>query len=121
VLFNREKRPIGGFPTDSTLPPPTDFRRRSAWGLYSYLEARLTRRFYPGFLFDFAEDIDHVAGDTKAYSPYLTIWLSEFQRIRLQYTYIDQPGNPQQPAHENQFFLQWTAILGSHVHGFRDR
>ena len=24
-------------------------------------------------------------------------------------------------THENQFFLQWTAILGSHVHGFRDR
>src|SRR5262249_24867370 len=43
----------------------------------------------------------------------------EFQRLRLQYTYIDQPGNPQQPAHENQLFLQWTAILGSHVHGFR--
>ena len=23
--------------------------------------------------------------------------------------------------HANQFFLQWTVILGSHVHGFRDR
>ena len=63
-----------------------------------------------------AQDIDRAVGDTKAYSPYLTIWLSEFQRIRLQYTYLDAPGN-----HENQFFLQWTAILGSHVHGFRDR
>jgi hypothetical protein len=116
VLFNREKRPVGGFPTDPTAPPPTDFERRNAWGLYSYLEARLTRRFYPGFLFDFAQDIDRAVGDTKAYSPYLTVWLSEFQRLRLQYTYLDQPG-----AHENQFFLQWTAVLGSHVHGFRDR
>jgi hypothetical protein len=116
VLFNREKRPVGGFPTEPTAPPPTDFERRNAWGLYSYLEARLTRRFYPGFLFDFAQDIDRAVGDTKAYSPYLTIWLSEFQRLRLQYTYLDQPG-----AHENQFFLQWTAVLGSHVHGFRDR
>ena len=61
-------------------------------------------------------DIDRVVGDTKAYSPYLTIWLSEFQRIRLQYTYLDAPGN-----HANQFFLQWTALIGSHVHGFRDR
>jgi len=116
VLFNREKRPIGGFPTDPTVPPPTDFRRRDAWGLYSYLEARLTRRFYPGFLFDYAQDIDRALGNTKAYSPYLTIWLSEFQRVRLQYTYLDAPGN-----HENQFFLQWTAVIGSHVHGFRDR
>ncbi len=116
VLLNRERRPIGGFPTEPTAPPPTDFRHRDAWGLYSYLEARLTRRFYPGFLFDFAQDIDGAVGDTKAYSPYLTFWPSEFQRLRLQYTYLDAPGN-----HENQFFLQWTAILGSHVHGFRDR
>jgi hypothetical protein len=116
VLFNREKRPIGGFPTDPTVPPPTDFRHRDAFGLYSYLEARLSRRFYPGFLFDYAQDIDRAVGDTKAYSPYLTFWLSEFHRLRLQYTYLDAPG-----AHENQFFLQWTAILGSHIHGFRDR
>jgi len=76
----------------------------------------LTRRFYPGFLFDFAQDIDRAVGDTKAYSPYLSLWLSEFQRLRLQYTYLDQPG-----AHENQVFLQWTAVIGSHVHGFRER
>jgi hypothetical protein len=25
------------------------------------------------------------------------------------------------PAYANQVFLQWTAILGSHAHGFRDR
>jgi hypothetical protein len=76
----------------------------------------LTRRFYPGFLFDFAQALDPGVGDTKAYSPYLTFWPSEFQRLRLQYTYLDSPG-----AHENQFFLQWTAILGSHAHGFHDR
>ena len=57
-----------------------------------------------------------MGGDTKAYSPYLTVWASEFQRFRLQYTRLDAPeGN------DNQFFLQWTVILGSHVHGFRDR
>ena len=99
-----------------TDPPPLIFKRRNAASAYSYLEARLTRRFYPGFLFDWAQDIDHVGGDTKAYSPYLTVWASEFQRFRLQYTRLDAPeGN------DNQFFLQWTVILGSHVHGFRDR
>jgi hypothetical protein len=121
VLFNRENRPVGGFPTDPTIPPPAVFERNNAWGLYTYLEARLSRRFYPGFLFDYAQALDSGVGDTKAYSPYLTIWLSEFQRIRLQYTYRDQPGIPEVPAHANEFFLQWTAVLGSHVHGFRDR
>ena len=116
VLLNSERRPIGGFSTDPTALSPTDFKRNNAWGLYSYLEARLTRRFYPGFLFDYAQALDSGVGDTKAYSPYLTFWPSEFHRLRLQYTYLDQPG-----AYENQVFLQWTAILGSHVHGFRDR
>ena len=134
LLYNQEGRPVGGFPGATpalslartlgvsadapivTDPPSLIFKRRNAASAYSYLEARLTRRFYPGFLFDWAQDIDHVGGDTKAYSPYLTVWASEFQRFRLQYTRLDAPeGN------DNQFFLQWTVILGSHVHGFRDR
>ncbi len=117
LLYNRENRPIGGFPEEETVSAePLQFKRHHAYGLYSYLEARLTRRFYPGFLFDYAQDIDRAQGSTFAYSPYLTIWASEFQRIRLQYTRFEGPSN-----HENQFFLQWTVVLGSHVHGFRDR
>ena len=116
-LYNRENRPIGGFPEEGTVSEePLSFKRRDAFGLYSYVEARLTRRFYPGFLFDYAQDLDRARGSTLAYSPYLTIWASEFQRIRLQYTRFEGPSN-----HENQFFLQWTVVLGSHVHGFRDR
>src|SRR5215471_9456607 len=121
ILVNSENRPIGGFPTDPTAAPPTDFKRNNAWGAYSYLEARLSRRFYPGFLFDYAQALDPGVGDSKSYSPYLTFWLSEFQRLRLQYTYLSQPGVPQVPAYANQVFLQWTVVLGSHVHGFRDR
>jgi len=109
VLYNREDW------NDGTDTDPV-FHRTDAWGMYSYVEARLTRRYYPGFLFDYAQDISRVQGDTKAYSPYFTIWASEFQRLRAQYTYFDAPAN-----HESQFFLQWTAVLGSHVHGFRDR
>ncbi|HYR95481.1 MAG TPA: hypothetical protein VEM57_02050 [Candidatus Binatus sp.] len=146
LLYNQEDRPVGGFPASSAavaatslarglgVPPlaagpavsrvslaepavaPLLFKRRDTTGLYTYLEARLSQRYYPGFLFDYAQDIDHVAGYTTSYSPYFTLWLSEFQRLRLQYTRLEAPGN-----HENQFFLQWTVILGSHVHGFRDR
>ena len=134
-LYNQEDRPVGGFPAAEPalslarglgLPPAAPavadppaslvFKRRDAASFYSYLEARLSRRFYPGFLFDWVQDVDHLTGDTKGYSPYLTIWASEFQRFRLQYTRLDAPE-----GHDNQFFLQWTVILGSHVHGFRDR
>jgi hypothetical protein len=148
LLFNQEDRPVGGFPsaaalTDSALARglgvtpvalqtrsspfalgdsaaastgPLAFKRRDATGLYTYLEARLSQRYTPGFLFDYAEDVDHVTGPTLAYSPYLTVWFSEFQRLRFQYTRLEQPG-----LHENEFFLQWTVVLGSHVHSFRDR
>ncbi len=117
LLYNHEHRPIGGFPEEGTASEePLSFKRRDAFGLYSYIEARLTRRYYPGFLFDYAQDIDHVKGPTYAYSPFFTIWLSEFQRLRLQYTRLEEPGN-----HENQFFVQWSIALGSHVHGFNDR
>lgn len=109
ALYNREDPDVG----DEAAPM---FRRRDAFSMYSYVEARVTRRYYPGFLFDFAQDLDRIQGDTKAYSPFFTVWLSEFDRLRLQYTYHDAPQN-----HESQFFLQWTAVLGSHVHGFRDR
>jgi hypothetical protein len=109
VLYNTEDWNVG----DETDPL---FRREGAFGLYSYLEARLTRRYYPGFMFDYQQALDRQTGDLTSYSPYFTIWLSEFQRLRLQYTYLTEPAN-----HESQFFLQWTAIVGSHVHGFRDR
>ena len=144
LLYNQEDRPVGGFPSseevaratslerglgvtplgpraaplaiDPAATTPLIFKRRDTTGLYTYLEARITQRYYPGFLFDYAQDIDHVVGPTYAYSPYLTMWLSEFNRLRFQYTRLEQPG-----LHENQFFLQWTVILGSHVHGFRER
>ena len=129
VLYNRETRPIevtapvepqtsllAQAPQDAPDPTDTGYRRVGAVGLYSYLEGRLTRRYTPGFLFQFAQDIDRQQGDTISYSPYFTIWLSEFQRLRAQYTYLDSPGN-----HENQIYLQWTVFIGAHAHGFRDR
>jgi cell division protein FtsB len=109
VLYNSEDWNV----SDETTPV---FRSEGAFGLYSYLEARLTRRYYPGFMFDYQQALDRQQGDLASYSPYFTIWLSEFQRLRLQYTYLTEPAN-----HESQFFLQWTGVLGSHVHGFRDR
>jgi hypothetical protein len=150
VLVNSENRPLGGFSDDTAVADearlataldapiaspgvsrtpyrlsalaqqdttaPLVFQRKNAVGLYSYAEYRFSRQLFGGFLFDWAESIDPGVGDTFAYSPYLTLWASEFQRFRLEYTRFEAPGD-----HENQFFLQWTVIIGSHVHSFRDR
>lgn len=109
VLLNHETWNVGS-DEEPVFAPET------AVGLYSYVEPRITRRLYPGFLFQWVQSIDRQSGNTLAYAPYLTVWASEFQRIRLQYQYLDAPSD-----HQSQFFLQWTAIIGSHVHGFRDR
>jgi hypothetical protein len=116
VLMNSEDRPVGGFPENQNPNTPLVFQHRNAVGLYSYVEPRLTRRYYPGFLFEWVQDINPGVGETLAYSPYLTVWASEFQRLRLQYTRLESPG-----LHENEFFVQWTVILGSHAHTFKDR
>ena len=116
-LINHEARP-GITPTEDS--PKQIFRVRDAFGLYSYLEARLTRRYYPGLLYEWVQDVDRPSLATWAISPYFTIWLSEFQRLRLQYTHLESTDPRTKPT-DDQFFLQWTAIIGSHVHSFRDR
>jgi hypothetical protein len=115
LLVNHEGRP-GIPPTDDS--PNQVFRYKDAFGLYTYLEARLTRRYYPGLLLEYVEDIDRPGAWTRGISPYFTVWASEFQRLRLQYTHLD--FNLPKRA-DDQFFLQWTVVLGSHVHSFRDR
>jgi hypothetical protein len=119
VLYNTERRPFNTIIQDidtGELISETTLKRRNAVGLYSYIEPRLSRRLSVGFEFEWVEALDPGVVTTTAFSPYITLWASEFQRFRLQYSNIAQPG-----GHDNAGFIQWTVVLGSHVHGFRDR
>jgi hypothetical protein len=93
--------------------------RRVAWGGFSYVEYKATRRLHPGVMVDLAEDPDSASKVTRTYTGYLSFDVTEFQRIRLQYSGIDnnQPGS----SFVNFVGLQWTGVFGHHVHGFRDR
>jgi hypothetical protein len=115
-LLNSEHRQRNTEETEADPDVAPAFSRVNAFGMYSYLEARLSRTFYPGFLFEYTQDLNGIESAAEGYSPYLTIWASPFQRFRMQYTHLSQPGGD-----DDQFFLQWTAILGSHAHAFRDR
>ena len=117
LLVNHEARP-GIPPTDDS--PTQIFRYRDAVGAYTYFEAHLSRRYYPGILLEYVQDIDNPSRTTWQISPYFTIWASEFQRIRLQYTHSETSLPSSKPT-DDAFFLQWTIVMGSHVHGFRDR
>jgi hypothetical protein len=110
---------------------------QSSWGGYTYLEYRINKQWRPGFRFDYhqmlseAELYDNpftglegstanIVGrrtDVRTYSPYLTYYLSETNRLRLQYNRVSW-GNA---TDTNMVLFQWTVVLGSHVHGFTER
>ena len=74
-----------------------------------------------GLLVDSAPDPEHPSDKTLSLSPYLSWAPSEFNRLRLQYTHgWDDVGEG--AGHDGpQVYLQWTTVIGSHTHGFRER
>jgi hypothetical protein len=96
-------------------------RRMFAPGGYAYVEAKLSREWAAGFLFDNAPSLTSPGKKTNSYSPFVTWNLSEFNRLRFQYSYFDDKVREEKSEQGNQFFLQWTTVLGSHTHGFRTR
>jgi hypothetical protein len=97
------------------------FRRMFAPGGYAYAEAKINREWAAGFLYDNAPSLTSPGKKTIGYSPFVTWNLSEFNRLRFQYSYLDDNVREDKSERGNQFFLQWTTVLGSHTHGFRNR
>jgi hypothetical protein len=115
LFANNERRPL-------TLEDETIVgKRRSSFGGYTYGELRLNKNWSTGFLFDYAPSIDDPAKKTKSYSPFITWYLSEFNRLRFQYSYFDDKVREDKLDRGHQFFLQWTTVIGAHTHGFRGR
>jgi hypothetical protein len=126
--------PVNGGPRRDVVGNPV---RQGAWGGYAYAEYRLSKQWRPGFRFDYYQvqsepllvtnsftglpaSTRNAAGhrtDNQTWSPYLSWYPSEFQRLRLQYNRSNL-GNANDA---NEFFLQWTVFLGSHSHGFMER
>lgn len=111
VLQNVERR----FDASSNLP--TD-RVRSYAG-YSYVEFKAGRRWRPGAMVDLTEDLDAPGALTRTVTAFLTFDLTEFQRLRA--SYARSSSNRPTAGSSDTVGLQWTGVLGHHVHGFRDR
>jgi hypothetical protein len=114
---------IGGefFGNSERVERASGFRRMFAPGGYVYGEAKINREWAAGFLFDNAPSLSSPGKKTLSYSPFITWNLSEFNRLRFQYSYFDDKVREEKSESGNQFFLQWTTVLGSHTHGFRTR
>ena len=118
------------FPFDIEVTDPDDpsivttqsvGKRRRSYGGYSYAELKLNRSWSTGFLFDYAPIVDNPRQRTLSYSPYLTWHLSEFNRLRFQYSYLSNNFTADKAEKGNQFFVQWTTVIGAHTHGFVTR
>jgi hypothetical protein len=109
------------FGNSERLERAAGFRRMFAPGGYAYAEAKLNREWATGFLYDNAPSLASPGKKTIGYSPFITWNLSEFNRLRFQYSYLDDQVREEKSERGHQFFLQWTTVLGSHTHGFRTR
>jgi hypothetical protein len=125
-FYNNSQR----FPFDIEVPNPDDpsiletqtvGKRRRSYGGYSYADLKLNKNWSTGFLFDYAPIVDNPGQRTLSFSPYLTWYLSEFNRLRFQYSYLNNNFSADKAEKGNQFFVQWTTVIGAHTHGFLTR
>src|SRR5581483_6410131 len=103
---------------------------------YSNIETKLGRIVRLGGYVDLTELPTSNRYNSKTFAGYVTFEITEFNRLRLQYSRIENsfPGTltmiPGTDFAENDLvglhrgnlvMLQWTTVLGNHVHGFRGR
>ena len=96
-------------------------KRKQSYGGYSYFDLKLNKNWSTGFHFDYAPMVDNPSQRTLSYSPYLTWNISEFNRLRFQYSYLSNNFKADKVEKGNQFFVQWTTVIGAHTHGFLTR
>jgi hypothetical protein len=138
ALWQRQR---GTLPVDSFIPSALAFstiQDADAVGGYTYAQYRFGKYWEPGVRFDVTvpegfemRDIDGDGQNDFAttrdwfytYSTYLSAYPSEFQRLRLQLSYVDVQddslrggGNTRGIPSEAQVWLQWTVWLGEHHH-----
>jgi hypothetical protein len=109
------------FDPDGRARSGDEFMRwNNSHGLYSYAGWKFNREWGAGFLFDWAQGLYDRKAETFRYSPYVTWRPSEFQLLRLQYSYTE-PNAATGYRDDHGVYLQWSWIIGHHSHGFRQR
>ena len=92
--------------------------RHTAYGGYSYLQLKAGLKWRPGVMIDISQELGAPSIETRTATAFVTYDVTEFQRLRLEYS--DASTNHGGPS-ERRLGLQWTIVIGKHVHGFRDR
>lgn len=111
VMQNNELR------FDPATSLPVD--RVRAFAGFSYVQLKVGRRWRPGAMVDLTEDLDTARTLTRTFTGFVNFDPTEFQRLRLAFSRTTD--NRPTGLGSNTVALQWTAVFGHHVHGFRDR
>lgn len=114
VLQNNE-RTYGLNVGDDNLPKD----RVKSYGGYSFVQLNLGRHWRPTLMYDISQALDAPRTNTNTLTLALTYDVTEFQKVRAAFSQETNslPGS----WHNDVVGLQWTAVFGRHVHGFRDR
>jgi hypothetical protein len=109
-LYSRRHLPAATDPVTGAQASPA--ARTDRRGAYSYAEYQADRRWRCGLRSDYLEDPDALGsrGVTRALSPYVTLTVTEFNRLRLQYQRRWTAARPK----DDRVFFQWTVALGPH-------
>jgi hypothetical protein len=128
----------GNYPADWLQEQPwfSPGGNTSAAGGYLYAQYRFGKLWQPGIRVDYThsnafrllddnndgelDDLGKITNNVWTYSAYLTLYLSEFNRLRLQLNYVNGDDDivPGKGRNDLQAFFQWTIILGAHKHDF---
>jgi hypothetical protein len=94
--------------------------RVGSLGGYSYVSYKWSRQWSAGFLFDYVQSPVNHSDQTFGYSPFITLAISHWNQLRLQYTHTDHNAvSGLKP--DDAIYLQWAWIIGSHSHGWQQR
>ncbi|HEV7404941.1 MAG TPA: hypothetical protein VGO11_18505, partial [Chthoniobacteraceae bacterium] len=128
-------RTHGALSDDALLPGVRTTGSANAYGGYVYAQYKFGKSWQPGVRFDYLHDrafgeqnldgdgvpdgVGRIGDNVRTYSAYVNYHLSEFNRLRLEVSYIQ--GDQLVAANSRddwQAFLQWTITLGPHKHPF---
>jgi len=107
IMQNKEQR------FDPVTLRPTG--RQTAYAGYTYIQLKAGLRWRPGAMLDLTEDQDNPHKLTRTAEAFVQYDVTEFQALRLAYSYA--ASNTSDPVNHT-LMLQWTAVIGHHVHGF---
>lgn len=120
VDFNFNWRPPArGLYREATLRGAAYLNRRGlpeggwsdARGAYFIGEYKFAQQWIAGARFEWVENPEDRAQQTRLFAPTLTWWQSEFVRLRAEYDFLSRPGDD-----FRQFLIQMTFAMGPHKH-----